>query len=384
MTNPSEFYNNHNLTSNPFRSNSAYETDPRAGIWASHEEEKNKLIKKLKSIRADQVGQSHILVVYGELGAGKTHALQWTRYTVMHKLHEEFNSVAYFFQSVVYNGKVSLASAFEQSVVRKSDLKKDLLNFRHFIETQIQSFRQDQNKSASISREELLNDILPDVSLVNFLKPLLSYDTEQKMDEFIQNNFQKSTWTDEEVITLLTNIINSFTFAFPSGARFKNAVYLLVDEFDTLLNQSVVNGRLTNDKFRHLYDNCPEAFGLIFALTASAAELPQIFTDPMQSRTSDLIELQFFDHSQAKNFIKTVLDSYRINTEDKDKMGFYPFEEDTIENIISAITNVTPRKIMRNMHMLIEEIRINEPNASIINWELIERLGLQDELNDTQ
>ena len=58
--------------------------------------------------------------------------------------------------------------------------------------------------------------------------------------------------------------------------------------------------------------------------------------------------------------------------------------EDTIENIISAVTNVTPRKIMRNMHMLIEEIRINEPNASIINWELIERLSLQDELNDTQ
>ena len=119
-------------------------------------------------------------------------------------------------------------------------------------------------------------------------------------------------------------------------------------------------------------------------MTASAAELPQVFTEPMQSRTSEMIELQFFDHSQAKNFIKTVLDSYRLNSEDKDKTGFYPFDEDTIENIISAVTNVTPRKIMRNMHMLIEEIRINEPNASIINWELIERLGLQDDLNDTQ
>ena len=158
----------------------------------------------------------------------------------------------------------------------------------------------------------------------------------------------------------------------------------MIDELDTLLNISVRDGRLTNDKFRHLYDNAPEGLGLIFALTATAAELPQIFSEPMLSRTSGMVELQFFDPSQAKSFIKTVLNSYRVNHDDQNKLDFFPFNEDTVDQIISSITNVTPRKIMRNMHHIIEEVRINEPNAETINWEIIEKIGLHDTLNDMQ
>ena len=39
---------------------------------------------------------------------------------------------------------------------------------------------------------------------------------------------------------------------------------------------------------------------------------------------------------------------------------------------------------MRNMHHIIEEVRINESNADIINWEIIEKIGLHDTLNDMQ
>ncbi len=379
-----DFYNKCNLTLNPFRPNPIHETDPRSGIWASHDEQREQLTKKLTSIRADQVGQSHCFIVYGELGAGKSHALLWARHLVMHQSKEEFKSVAYYIQTIMYNGKISLAHAFDQFIVRKSELKKDLVSFRNFIKTQIQRYRQDNSISESQSEEDLLSDILPSVDLTNFLKPLLSCDTEPKADEFIRANFSRSVWTDEEVVSLITQIINSFTFQFPSGHRFKNAVYLLIDELDTLLNISVKDGRLTNDKFRHLYDNSPEGLGLIFALTATAAELPQIFSEAMLSRTSGMVELHFFDQSQAKTFIKTVLNSYRVNHDDKSKLDFYPFDEDTIEQIISSITNVTPRKIMRNMHHIIEEVRINEPNAEIIDWDIIEKIGLHDTFNDMQ
>lgn len=384
MSDNKEFYTKCNLTINPFRPNPIHETDPRSGIWASHDDQRNQLTKKLTSIRADQVGQSHIVLIYGELGAGKSHALLWARHMVMHQLKEEFNSVAYYVQTIMYNGKVSLANAFDQFVVRKSELKKDIVSFRNFIKTQIQKYRQDNSVNESISEEDLLAEILPSIDLTNFLKPLLPCDTEAKAEEFIKSNFARSAWTDEEVISLITQIINSFTFEFPSGSRFKNAVYLLIDELDTLLNISVRDGRLTNDKFRHLYDNAPEGLGLIFALTATAAELPQIFSEPMLSRTSGMVELQFFDPSQAKTFIKTVLNSYRVNNDDLSKLDFFPFDEDTVEQIISSITNVTPRKIMRNMHHIIEEVRINESNADIINWEIIEKIGLHDTLNDMQ
>lgn len=384
MSDNKEFYNKCNLSINPFRPNPIHETDPRSGIWASHDDQRNQLTKKLTSIRADQVGQSHIVLIYGELGAGKSHALLWARHMVMHQLKEEFNSVAYYVQTIMYNGKVSLANAFDQFVVRKSELKKDIVSFRNFIKTQIQKYRQDNSVNESISEEDLLAEILPSIDLTNFLKPLLPCDTESKAEEFIKSNFARSAWTDEEVISLITQIINSFTFEFPSGSRFKNAVYLLIDELDTLLNISVRDGRLTNDKFRHLYDNAPEGLGLIFALTATAAELPQIFSEPMLSRTSGMVELQFFDPSQAKSFIKTVLNSYRVNHDDQNKLDFFPFNEDTVDQIISSITNVTPRKIMRNMHHIIEEVRINEPNAETINWEIIEKIGLHDTLNDMQ
>lgn len=39
---------------------------------------------------------------------------------------------------------------------------------------------------------------------------------------------------------------------------------------------------------------------------------------------------------------------------------------------------------MRNMHHIIEEVRINEPNAEIIDWDIIEKIGLHDTFNDMQ
>ena len=383
-TNSSEFYNNKcNLTLNPFRSNAIYETDPRSGIWVGHNNEKNKLERKLRVIRADQVGQSHMVIIYGELGAGKSHSLLWARHLILEKNREEFNAAVYYIQSIKTD-KVSIGSAFEQNIVKKSDLKKDLKDFRNFIKTQILRYREDNKRPDDKSEEELLEEILPSSELKNFLKPLLKCESIEEAEKFIYSKFSSKNWTDNEAINFISQVTNSFVFQFPSGQRFKKGVYLLIDEFDTIINSPMKEQTLVNDHFRHLYDNCPESLGVFFGLSGSAAELPMAFQQPILSRVSGEIFLDILDRDQGKEFIRQILESHRLNGEEPNKNDFYPFNEDTINEILGILTTITPRKIMKNFHNIIEQIRLSDKEFEIIDYSLLEDIGVIEDLSDIQ
>jgi chromosomal replication initiation ATPase DnaA len=74
-----EFYAACNLTNNPFRSTPVRESDPRQNIWVGYEREKQLLLKYIVRTRADQVGNDNFVIIYGDYGTGKTHALRWSK-----------------------------------------------------------------------------------------------------------------------------------------------------------------------------------------------------------------------------------------------------------------------------------------------------------------
>jgi len=128
-----EFYDAANLTENPFRANPVLEEDPRMSIWVGYEKQQRDLMRLLERTRADQHGNVYLGLVYGALGTGKTHALLWAKYQIMKPRKEEFDSIAFYVQSLLKGKGLSFAGAFSEDIVSKSNLLAEVLSFKQFI-----------------------------------------------------------------------------------------------------------------------------------------------------------------------------------------------------------------------------------------------------------
>jgi hypothetical protein len=350
-----EFYKQVNLRGNPFRSNAMQEVDWRNNIWVGYEKEKNTFWKFLERSRADQVGNSNFLMVYGDFGTGKSHALLWAKHQIMDTHQPEFNSVCYYIQTLRKDGKISFAAAYRDDIVGKSNLINDLKSYRHFVLLRISDYIKETGLPAETAPEAALKKLVPSQELFNFIQRVIGCGR----DEDFQNFVDPQRLTDFGAMTLFCGIVNSFVFEFALSSgkqRFKKGVYLFIDELDLLATSSVKEGRDTNELLRHVYDLCPSCFCLALGFTATAAEINILFTEYVISRVSKQIVMQQLDQADACAFVSEILKNARV----KQSKGsnFAPFEESAVQEIISQIVSITPRKVINAMQQILEEVRL--------------------------
>lgn len=352
---PADFYPLCNLTENPFRSNPTQESDPRMAIWVSYEREKATLSRYLARSRSDQIGNANFLLIYGELGTGKSHALLWAKHQILEKKKAEFNSVCYYIQTLRRDSKISFATAFREDIVGKSSILIDTQRYKQFVEECIVEYKRDLGLGPEITKEAALERILGSIELYNFAREIIRCDSEGDF----RNLLVPSKLSDFQAMSSLTKLINLYVFEFklPSGnKRFRNGAYLFIDELDLLGTSSAKEARDVNELLRHIYDNCPNCFCLALGFTATAAELNYLFAPYVLSRVSKQIIMQMLDIDDAKRFVKDILDTARINKDVYN--GYFPFDENAVQSIVSQIVSITPRKVVNALQQIIEEVRL--------------------------
>lgn len=350
------FYSEANLTGNPFRSNSVQETDPRSGIWVGYDKEKKTFWKFLERTRADQVGNANFVMLYGDYGTGKSHALLWARHQILEAEKKVFNSACYYIQSLRKDGKITFAGAFRDDIVGKSTLVDDVLAYRQFLTQRAVMHGEELGRPPGTSTTELARQLIGSVELGNTAEEILACSKKEDVEALLAEGATK----DYGAMTLFCRLVNLFVHEMQVGGkreRFRKAAYLFIDELDLLATSTVKETRDTNELLRHLYDNCPNSFCLVLGFTATAAEVNVLFTDYVTSRVTKTIVLQNLDTEDAKNFVKEVLDASRVESK-RGKSGFYPFNESAINAILSDIVAITPRKVVNVMQQVIEEIRL--------------------------
>jgi hypothetical protein len=349
-----KFYELANLTQNPFRSNPTQEADPRMSIWVGYEKERHTLVKYLERTRADQVGNVNFVMIYGDYGTGKSHALLWSKHLVLEAKKSAFNSVVFYIQTLRKdNGKLSFAGALKEDIVGKSTLRNDVLSYKQFLGECVVEYKKDNGLGPEISTDTVLTKLLKSAELINFAREIMQCDNEEQVEALVV------TKSDHQALVNLSRIINLFVFDVPlkSGLRrFKNGAYLLIDELDLLAEVSAKEAREANGWLRHIYDNCPNCFCLALAFTATAAELNVLFDPYVISRVSKQIHMDNLGMDDAKHFVKDILDTARIDS--AGKKGYFPFAEDAVENIVSNIVSITPRKVIDAMQQILEEVRL--------------------------
>jgi len=359
-----EFYAACNLTNNPFRSTPVRESDPRQNIWVGYDKEKQLLLKYIVRTRADQVGNDNFVIIYGDYGTGKTHALRWSKDYIQGS-HQE-DTVVYDIQTLKRD-TVSFSAAFKEDIVEKSNLVSEVLKYKQFLQECAIEYQRDKH----FDFQDSLNKMLQSVELFNFTKEIMQCESPDEVRKWLV----PAKLSDYQAMSILSKLTNLFVLDIPllSGIkRFKQAAYLFIDELDLLATSPAKEARSANELIRLMYDNCPNSFCMILALTATTAEISILFAEYVLSRVNRQIKMNRLEFEEAKLFVKGILDNARVN-QDGDK-GYYPFEESAIEKIISQMVAMTPRNIINNMQQILEEIRLcgYEPAKGLVSTEFLE------------
>jgi len=378
---PREYYNKANLVDNPFRSNANFAADPRASIWVGYKKQMKQLDKYLKRSLADQVGNANFLMLYGDYGTGKSHALLWAQNKILHDKKNEFDSVCYFIPTLRKDkGKLTFAGAFVDDIVKKSDLIVNVQAYHNFLTECISLCRTANGFGHEISAEKIIEKLIPPVELHNFAKEIYHC---QKEEDFF-GLIAPKTLTDYQAMIIFTRLVNLFVHEMnlsdSNKRRFKKGAYLLIDELDDLDRSSLKEAREVNDILRHIYDNCPTCFCMIIALTAELSQLTALFFDYILTRIHRMIELSVLDKSDAVNFVNEILNSNRVDPEGEG--DYFPFEETAVETIASQLTEITPRKIVSTMQQVIEEVRLagHDPENGPVSVSFLDEHEIVDEV----
>ncbi len=354
---PDEYYYKSNLKDNPFRSTPNFAADPRARIWVGYERQKKLLNKYLSRSLSDQIGNANFLMLFGHYGTGKSHALLWAQNKILHEEKDEYNSVCYLIPTLRKGkGILTFAGAFLDDIVAKSSIVADVLAFRNFLDECITANRMENGLGHDVPREKLIENLIPPVELHNFAKDI--YHCQQEED--FRGLLEPKGLTDYQAMIIFTRLVNLFVHEMKvsetQSRRFKKGAYLFIDELDDLERSSVKEAREVNDILRHIYDNCPNCFCLMIAISAEVSQLPVLFFDYILSRIHRQIELVVLDKDDAVNFVHEILINNRVDPEGKN--DFFPFEKTAIETIASQLTGITPRKIVTVMQQVLEEVRL--------------------------
>lgn len=367
-----EFYSACKLTGNPFRSNAISDEDPRMKIWVGYDRQKAQFEKILDRVRADRVGLTNFILLYGHFGTGKSHALLWAR----NRVREIGAGVAYFVPTLKKDkGKLSFAAAFSEDLVSRGSLLSDLMDFKTFCETRILEAKNGQQ----MTTEAAIDLLLKSRELADFVKGLMNCQNEVGVKAYLG----AEKLSDYQAVMLFSRIVNVFVQEFKTthgSARFRQAVYLFMDELDDLARQPPKETLETNDILRHLYDSCPNSFGLVCAATAEVTTLANMFTDYVLSRVTRQIHFDLLDRSAAIDFVRNVLAAARpegvIVSDD-----YVPFDSGAVELVMSQLREITPRKVVNTMQQVIEECRLSgaEPSeTSPITSDVLEDLDVLD------
>ena len=333
--------------------------------WAGHEEMRDELIDFMLGVRASDIGSTEFLVLHGELGAGKSHALRYLK-TKIEQRDSEYRSLAIYVERPRVAAKLNFLELY-----------------RYII--------------AELGRETI-EDICKKVddTLTNVIRQLAQdagYEDTTDLGSFAQRAFDSLRPNDRNMVRLLGRGASEFgpVFDFMSGkANCTNSeyegkinsdfmaskvlgdffrvissdigaqqhifesVYLFVDECEILFDAKATESDPVFSGFRELINGVPYGLGLILSFSAATALIEAYMPQHLLKRmTHEFIEIPMLEDDQARDFLKDQLNSFRPNGS-KHIGTLYPFSEEAIAYVVENQTSLTPRNMFMNCRRILE------------------------------
>jgi len=356
------------LTSNPF----TLVPGRRVTVWAGYPELQQQLIDIVESCRSDRVGLSEFVVLHGDYGAGKSHALRYLDYWITEARRDEFQAAVVYLETPKVAPTMNFVAIYRKII---ENLTAHIRETSEWLDMAIEDAVRKEKPGAR--RDELdiaIDEKYRDPNITPSFPPLallLKGIKENKADAMsllsgvTPRSARLDTYdlirpidTEYDAVKSLgayVNLCTRGTSALSEGdvlARSK-AFYFLLDEIETILDFKPAEALSINQGLRDLINACPENCCFLLGMSGDARNVFAIFTTPVMRRMSrNPIAIEPLETEQAVSFLKAVLKGYRSDPDDPDE---YPFREDALRKIAEETQNKTAAELFRSCRRVLEK-----------------------------
>jgi energy-coupling factor transporter ATP-binding protein EcfA2 len=362
--------NDFGLIADPF---SVSVNDLSVHKWAGREREKQLLLDVVESVLRADIGSSEFVIVHGDYGAGKSHALRYLATVINETNKDHYRSRAVYLRTVRVSEKVKFLDVYRVIIDHLGrqffdELVAHVANQVHaamvgylaeVVPEQRTALMGDQNRHIN---ETLEKWVAP--ATIPYVK--LFFHARNGEVEAVWN-YLKGEEGDVENFGLPAKIANDYTAVGALAGVFKvmcveigelppayEAGYLFVDEQENLVDMKATESVQLLQSFRELINQLSNNFCMIWGFTADAALIEAVLPSPILQRlTRRYIELAPMLPDEAKRFIREHLTHFRqpgfVPTGD-----FYPFSEAAIDAVLERIVDMTPRNIFKLLRAILE------------------------------
>jgi Cdc6-like AAA superfamily ATPase len=344
-------------------------------VWAGYEDVRQQLVEIVDSPRADRIGLYEFAVVWGELGAGKSHALRYLKHLISEERKEEFQSPVVYLNTLKLEDKSNFMSIYRATM---SGMEEEFRRAGKALDSAVnrlvtEEWQQQETQTNQLlqegefrdrRRKQILDDLcatfpaLPHllIAIKNGNQTALSIlrGNKHKPDDLREFGLTNSIENDYDAIRSLGQFVNLVTNPVVSGmAPIFKAVYLFIDELDAIVDFKPEQIISINQGLRDLLNACPEHFCLLCGFTGDVNQLEAFLESSVLARLSrQPIEIPPLDSDQSVDFLKQVLAYYHVGNGVPDE---YPFSEEALKEIADKTTTKTPRNLFKNARIVLEK-----------------------------
>ena len=350
---------------NPFRIVPPAEMDNVE--WAGDRGVIDTLLDAARALRADVLGTSELVVLYGEFGSGKTNALKY----LAKYMRDEDALVAYLVRPSVMDKPTwhDVARSLFTQAFRREDVAERLEKLRKYVRKEARERAQaalgadsdnpDALEVATKKQEHLVaEEILPESpGFIQFALDLAAGKKERNwayladkpnaaLGKEISSAYglpADGLSTDYGATLLLGSLVRTLTFQTKHGVG-AEVVCILMDEMEGIIELAPASRLSILLGIRELFNTCTEHLFIAVAASASdASEMWGILDAALMQRLSRLpIQFPQLETSEARQFLLEIMSLAR--DKDYDGPSEWPFSADGLEAFVTACPPpLTPR-----------------------------------------
>ena len=336
MPNPSDF----GLQKNPFS------ILPNAEVehWAGLPETKKALADVVSIVRPDDVGASEFVVLHGDWGAGKSHALRY----FTHYINKNDRGKAIYLSEIMIGAGLSFSALCPRIL---DQLKGETTN------RLVKTIKNSVDSCTTQMREESGYNVTPDTMIEEKISQ-----EDREMVKSLYNSGQASNLgvDDYSATKVLASLFRVMTLPIGDNPPAFHAVYLFLDEMENIFDDKAAKQIAFFSALRSLINGVTEHFALVLSFTAHAAMLEAAVPEHLKERmTRPYIKCEQLEADGAKKFVKEYLGFVQ---EDgfSPPQPFYPFSEAAIDTIFEREATLVPRRILMHLRRVWERSVRNE------------------------
>lgn len=302
-------------------------------FWAGLPETKSALHDVVSSVRDDDIGSSEFVILNGDLGAGKSHAMRYFARDV-----RENGSLAVYLDDIVAAKKPSFGALTNKILesLESSGAQELITSVRQAINSQ-PPFERD--------RAEVIHELVPKSDL-EAVFTLLNGDTPRPGGS-----------DDYNVVRWLAQIFRIATMRIGNGSPAFHGTYLFLDEVESISEYTAAVQIAFFGSLRSLINALPNNFALVLSFSLPTGVLEAVVPQPLWERlTRRPIQVEQLTTSQAEEFVREYLEHVRPAGGPPVPQPFYPFSEDAMEAILEEETALVPRRILRHLGRVWERV----------------------------